>query len=107
MKGLKHQITLEIIITGAGNCEINVLIVCARDHIFLIKLMRALYKTLINLYFLKKERFNEMKHYEDLIERLRNGTRLPILAALMNEAADAIEELQKELCANKGPENNQ
>ncbi len=48
-----------------------------------------------------------MKHYEDLIERLRNGTRLPILAALMNEAADAIEELQKELCANKGPENNQ
>ena len=48
-----------------------------------------------------------MKHYEDLIERLRNGTRLPMLAALMNEAADAIEELQKELRANKGPENNQ
>lgn len=35
-----------------------------------------------------------MKHYENLIERLRNGTKLPLLQALMNEAADAIEELQ-------------
>lgn len=34
-----------------------------------------------------------MKHYEDLIERLRNGTKLPPLNALMNEAADAIEDL--------------
>lgn len=35
-------------------------------------------------------------HYDDLISRLRNGTRLPLIQALMNEAADAIEELQKE-----------
>jgi hypothetical protein len=34
-----------------------------------------------------------MKHYEDLVERLRNGTKLPLLQALMNEAADAIEDL--------------
>lgn len=42
-------------------------------------------------------------HYEDLIERLRNGTKLPMLRALMNEAADAIEEVQKELrlCRNE------
>ena len=31
-----------------------------------------------------------MKHYDDLIERLRKGTGLPVLQALMNEAADAI-----------------
>lgn len=34
-----------------------------------------------------------MKHYENLIDRLRSATKLPILQALMNEAADAIEEL--------------
>ena len=34
-----------------------------------------------------------MLHYEDLIERLRKGTGLPVLQALMNEAADAIEEM--------------
>ena len=34
-------------------------------------------------------------HYEDLIERLRKGTGLPILQSLMNEAADAIEDLSK------------
>ena len=34
-------------------------------------------------------------HYDDLIERLRTGTGLPVLQALMNEAADAIEELSK------------
>ena len=36
-----------------------------------------------------------MKHYEDLIDRLRTATKLPMLQALMNEAADAIEELSK------------
>lgn len=42
-------------------------------------------------------------HYEDLIERLRNGTKLPMLQALMNEAVEAIEKLQKELnlCRNE------
>ena len=35
-----------------------------------------------------------MKHYDDLIERLRNGTKLPLLQALLNEGADAIEELR-------------
>ena len=34
-----------------------------------------------------------MKHYDDLIERLRKGTGLPVLQVLMNEAADAIENL--------------
>lgn len=34
-----------------------------------------------------------MKHYEDLIDRLRKGTGLPVLQALMNEAADAIQSL--------------
>lgn len=34
-----------------------------------------------------------MKHYDDLIQRLRTATKLPLLQALMNEAADAIEEL--------------
>lgn len=34
-----------------------------------------------------------MKHYDDLIDRLRNGTKLPLLQALMNEAVEAIEEL--------------
>lgn len=33
-----------------------------------------------------------MNHYEDLVERLRTGTGLPLLQGLMNEAADAIEE---------------
>ncbi len=36
-------------------------------------------------------------HYEDLIERLKNGTKLPMLQDLMNEAVEAIEKLQKEL----------
>lgn len=31
--------------------------------------------------------------YTDLISRLRQATKLPMLAALMNEAADAIQEL--------------
>ena len=31
-----------------------------------------------------------MKHYEDLIDRLRTATKLPLLQALCNEAADAI-----------------
>lgn len=34
-----------------------------------------------------------MKHYDDLIQRLRNGTKLPLLQALMTEAAEAIEDL--------------
>lgn len=34
-----------------------------------------------------------MKHYENLIDRLRNATKLPMLQALCNEAADEIEEL--------------
>lgn len=34
-----------------------------------------------------------MKHYEDLIDRLRTATKLPLLQALMNEAAEAIEDL--------------
>lgn len=34
-------------------------------------------------------------NYENLIERLRNATRLPMLAALCNEAADTIEALTK------------
>lgn len=34
-----------------------------------------------------------MKHYDDLIECLRKGTGLPVLQALMNEAADAIQSL--------------
>lgn len=36
-----------------------------------------------------------MKHYEDLIGRLRNATRLPLLQALCNEAADEIARLSK------------
>ena len=34
-------------------------------------------------------------NYENLIERLRSATRLPMLAALCNEAADAILALDK------------
>ena len=34
-----------------------------------------------------------MKHYDDLIDRLRTATKLPLLQALMNEAAEAIEAL--------------
>lgn len=34
-----------------------------------------------------------MKHYGDLLSRLRSATRLPMLQALCNEVADAIEEL--------------
>lgn len=32
-------------------------------------------------------------NYDDLIQRLRSATKLPILQALCNEAADAIEDL--------------
>lgn len=44
-----------------------------------------------------------MKHYDDLIDRLRNGTKLPMLAALMREGAEAIEDLDSELnwCRNE------
>lgn len=44
-----------------------------------------------------------MKHYDDLIHRLRNGTGLPVIRALMNEAADEISELQDQLntCRNE------
>lgn len=35
----------------------------------------------------------EAVQIDDLIERLRNGTKLPVLAALMNEAADVIEQM--------------
>lgn len=44
-----------------------------------------------------------MKHYDDLIERMRSGTGLPVLKALLNEGADAIEELRSELntCRNE------
>ena len=38
-----------------------------------------------------------MKHYDDLLWRLRKGTGLPVLQALMNEAAAAIEDLQAQL----------
>lgn len=34
-----------------------------------------------------------MKHYEDLVKELRNGTGLPVLKKLMDHAANAIEEL--------------
>lgn len=44
-----------------------------------------------------------MKHYENLIDRLRSATKLPMLQALCNEAADEIEEISKELttCRNE------
>lgn len=44
-----------------------------------------------------------MKHYDDLIHRLRNGAGLPVIRALMNEAADEISELQDQLktCRNE------
>ena len=44
-----------------------------------------------------------MKHYDDLTERMRNGTRLPIIQSLLNEGADAIEELRTDLkdCRNE------
>lgn len=44
-----------------------------------------------------------MKHYDDLIERMRGGTGLPVLKALLNEGADAIEDLRSELntCRNE------
>ena len=49
------------------------------------------------------ERGKRMKHYDDLIERMRGGTGLPLLAALLNECADAVEELRSELntCRNE------
>jgi hypothetical protein len=37
-----------------------------------------------------------MNDIENLIERLRNGTALPALQALMNEAADALQKLSNE-----------
>lgn len=44
-----------------------------------------------------------MKHYDDLIERMRSGTKLPMISALLNEGADAIEELLTDLkdCRNE------
>lgn len=44
-----------------------------------------------------------MKHYEDLIQRLRKATKLPLLQALMNEAAAEMERLEAELntCRNE------
>lgn len=44
-----------------------------------------------------------MKHYDDLIERMRGGTGLPVLKALLNEGANAIEDLRSELntCRNE------
>ena len=42
-------------------------------------------------------------HFDDLIERLRSGSNSPLSQALMNEAVEAIEKLQKELhlCRNE------
>ena len=37
-----------------------------------------------------------MKEFNELVSRLRDGTGLPVLKALMNEAADAILTLQKD-----------
>lgn len=37
-----------------------------------------------------------MTHYDDLIQRLRTATKLPLLQALMTEAAEAIEALVAE-----------
>lgn len=44
-----------------------------------------------------------MKHYDDLTARMRSGTKLPMISALLNEGADAIEELRSELntCRNE------
>lgn len=44
-----------------------------------------------------------MKHYDDLTDRMRSGTELPMVSALLNEGADAIEELRSELntCRNE------
>ena len=44
-----------------------------------------------------------MKHYDATIARMRSGTKLPMIYALLNEGADAIEELRSELntCRNE------
>ena len=44
-----------------------------------------------------------MKHYDDLTARMRSGTKLPMISALLNEGADAIEKLRSELktCRNE------
>lgn len=44
-----------------------------------------------------------MKHYDDLTDRMRSGTKLPMIFALLNEGADAIEELRTDLkdCRNE------
>lgn len=44
-----------------------------------------------------------MKHYDDLTDRMRSGTKLPMVSALLNEGADAIEELRTDLndCRNE------
>ena len=44
-----------------------------------------------------------MKHYDDTIARMRSGTKLPMISALLNEGADAIEELRTDLkdCRNE------
>ena len=41
--------------------------------------------------------------YAALVERLRDGTGLPVLKALMTEAADAIEALEEEHAADVRP----
>lgn len=44
-----------------------------------------------------------MKHYDDTIARMRSGTKLPMISTLLNEGADAIEELRTDLkdCRNE------
>jgi hypothetical protein len=44
-----------------------------------------------------------MKHYDDLIERMRNGAKMPMVSDLLNEGAAAILELRSELntCRNE------
>lgn len=44
-----------------------------------------------------------MKHYDDTIARMRSGAKLPMISALLNEGADAIEELRTDLidCRNE------
>lgn len=44
-----------------------------------------------------------MKHYDDTIARMRSGTKLPMISALLNEGADAIEELRTDFkdCRNE------
>ena len=41
-----------------------------------------------------------MTNYNELVKELRSGCGLPVLQEKMNNAADAIEELQKRLCGS-------